>query len=207
MGRIHADLFAFLKRHPVGRLLIPCICPSQFCPAQLETYLAAKFCMQQATQGLKKQDKDNNHQIINFALLLLETDLVNYACKIVSIVVGTVDVCICEAFRLKVLATTGCCLHTDEGTEAFIRLQVSNFSGKQRTLPRQLKRYPKVWGLDLFQKHQDPVSHDFLSWSQAASFRADSKVLKQEPWRVPGMKRCRLLTKGWPLRHSNLGWT
>lgn len=139
MGRIHADLFAFLKRHPVGRLLIPCICPSQFCPAQLETYLAAKFCMQQATQGLKKQDKDNNHQIINFALLLLETDLVNYACKIVSIVVGTVDVCICEAFRLKVLATTGCCLHTDEGTEAFIRLQrCPTFQGNS-------ERYPDNW--------------------------------------------------------------
>ena len=132
MGRIlQTDLFAFLKRHPVGRLLIPCIESSQFCPAQLETYLA-EILHAAAAAGFEKQDKYNNHQIINFAVLLLETDLVKYACKIGSIVVGTVDVCICEAFRLKVLATP----HTDEGTEAFIRVEVFHCPGKQRMLPR-----------------------------------------------------------------------
>ena len=79
--------------------------------------------MQQAA-GFEKQDKDNNHQTIKSSIL------VNYACKIVSIVVGTVDVCICGAFWLKVLATTGYCLHTDEGTEALIRLQVFHCPGK-----------------------------------------------------------------------------
>ena len=135
MGRIHADLFAFLKRPYSGSTPDSIHLDRSFVQRSWRL-VWQKICHAAAAAGFEKQDKDNSHQIINFALLLLETDLVTYACKIVSIVVGTVDVCICEAFRLKVLATTGCCLHTDEGTEAFIRLQVFHCPGKQRTLPR-----------------------------------------------------------------------